>query len=356
VGTRITVSERDHQRFDFGLAYGTEQKLIGDAEWSHQNLFGSARLLRLRGKLSWLERGVEGTFRQPHLFGPDLSLELTGHTWFTDERAYRVLSRGGRVSVTRILAERSTLTAGYVHEFESSRVSGDALADPSLRDELIALGLNPTTGEQDGLLSAWQLALTRDTADSPLDPQAGHRSSVYLEQAGGWLPGSFNYYNFSGDERYYYSIGALTLAVRGRLSTVWPMGPDSDVPFFKRYFLGGADSLRGWGRYEVSPLSNAGVPIGGFTAAAASAEARFPIAGRFGGILLFDAGNVWDGAWEIRPSDLLYDAGAGIRVQTPVGPFRLDYAYQLTPIEGLRLDGEPQDRRWRVHFSIGQAF
>jgi hypothetical protein len=30
--------------------------------------------------------------------------------------------------------------------------------------------------------------------------------------------------------------------------------------------------------------------------------------------------------------------------------------HQLNPIPGLLVDGEPQDRRWRVHFSIGQSF
>ena len=30
--------------------------------------------------------------------------------------------------------------------------------------------------------------------------------------------------------------------------------------------------------------------------------------------------------------------------------------YRLTPIEGLLVDGEPEKRHWRVHFSIGQAF
>jgi hypothetical protein len=41
---------------------------------------------------------------------------------------------------------------------------------------------------------------------------------------------------------------------------------------------------------------------------------------------------------------------------TPVGPARLDLGYQLNPLEGLLVNGEPQKRRWRVHFSIGQAF
>ena len=47
---------------------------------------------------------------------------------------------------------------------------------------------------------------------------------------------------------------------------------------------------------------------------------------------------------------------AGFRYQTPIGPARVDLGYQLNPIDNLLVDGEPQKRRWRVHFSIGQAF
>ena len=37
-------------------------------------------------------------------------------------------------------------------------------------------------------------------------------------------------------------------------------------------------------------------------------------------------------------------------------PARIDLGYQLNPIDGLLINGEPQKRRFRMHFSIGQAF
>jgi outer membrane translocation and assembly module TamA len=54
--------------------------------------------------------------------------------------------------------------------------------------------------------------------------------------------------------------------------------------------------------------------------------------------------------------NLLSDAGAGLRYLTPIGPVRLDFAYQINRLEGLRLDGQLQGRPWRLQFSIGQAF
>jgi outer membrane translocation and assembly module TamA len=51
-----------------------------------------------------------------------------------------------------------------------------------------------------------------------------------------------------------------------------------------------------------------------------------------------------------------YDVGPGLRYNTPIGPIRVDVGYQLNPIEGLLVNGEPEPRRFRIHFSIGQAF
>jgi hypothetical protein len=35
---------------------------------------------------------------------------------------------------------------------------------------------------------------------------------------------------------------------------------------------------------------------------------------------------------------------------------RFDLGIQLNPIAGLVIEGTPEKRKWRVHFSIGQAF
>jgi outer membrane translocation and assembly module TamA len=128
------------------------------------------------------------------------------------------------------------------------------------------------------------------------------------------------------------------------------------VPFFKRYFLGGSTNLRGWGRFEVAPLTDEGLPIGGNTFLNFSTELRVPIARSFGAVLFVDGGNVWTDPWDFNLNDMRYDAGVGLRYSTPVGPLRLDAGWQLNPIPGLIVNGEPQTRAMRLHFSIGQAF
>ena len=146
------------------------------------------------------------------------------------------------------------------------------------------------------------------------------------------------------------------VASRVQIGSLRPFGDDSkNVPFGKRYFLGGATSVRGWGRFEISPLID-GLPIGGDSLLAFSEELRTILRGNVGAVLFFDAGNVWPESLGFKLSDLRYSVGPGLRYQTPIGPIRFDIGYQINPIHDLLVNGAPQTRRVRFHFSIGQAF
>jgi outer membrane protein insertion porin family/translocation and assembly module TamA len=147
----------------------------------------------------------------------------------------------------------------------------------------------------------------------------------------------------------------IVLAARGRGGVIDGEGPDT-VPFFKRYFLGGSTSLRGWGRYDVSPLTDSGYPVGGLAMVETSVEARVPVTSTLSLVGFVDAGDVWESRSDVDLGSLRVSVGPGLRYATPIGPIRLDVGYQLTPIDGLVVRGEPESRRWRVHFSVGQAF
>jgi outer membrane protein insertion porin family len=130
---------------------------------------------------------------------------------------------------------------------------------------------------------------------------------------------------------------------------------DDDVPFSERYFLGGSSSLRGWGRFQVAPLSD-GIPVGGRTSFDVTMEARLAVRGPVGVVGFVDMGNVWAGNPAIDFDELRRDLGVGIRYASRVGLLRGDLGVQLNPIDGLLVDGAPESRQWRVHFSIGQSF
>jgi outer membrane protein assembly factor BamA len=292
---------------------------------------------------------------------------LSGQSWHSDEPAFVLDTNGGRATITRefrrrgprILGPRPAITASftYANEHESYEIFQEARDDPSFRDNLIALGLDPRTGAASGIRSAISLEATRNTTNSLLDARQGYLASVHLEQAGKWLGGSYDYYELTTELRAYRSLGnRLVAAGQMRMGSIEAFNDqERGVPFFKRYFLGGATNLRGWGRFEVSPLEE-GLTVGGASFLNASTELRATVWGNLGVVLFFDAGNVWSDPWNFDVKTLRYDAGPGLRYKTPLGPFRLDIGYQLNPIPDLLVNGKKQPRPFRFHFSIGQAF
>jgi outer membrane protein assembly complex protein YaeT len=363
VPIRVTVAEGTHQRANFGVGYGTEEKARVDAEYHHVNFLGGARSAGAHARWSSLDRGVRLDFNQPYFFRPHFSLSGEGQQWYTYTPAYRSIVTGGKATLTHRNSDRTSWAVSMTSEHDSSQITLDPQKDPALyfevREFLIALGLDPTTLVQDGTLNALGFDFQHSTADSLLNAHRGYQLAFHAEQAGRFVPGTFNYYAVSVDGRHYLPVSEkLVVASRLQVGNIRPVSTDpKNVPFSKKYFLGGATSIRGWGRYEVSPLSGSGLPIGGDSMVAFSEELRAVIRGNFGGVLFLDGGNVWSESGGFNVSDLRYAVGPGLRYQTPIGPIRFDVGWQLNPIEGLILNtGQPQKRRYRLHFSIGQAF
>ena len=358
VPIRVTVAEGRHQRVNFGVGYGTEERGRVDGEYHHVNFLGGARSAGIHARYSSLDRGVRLDFTQPYVFSRHFSSGLEGQQWYTYTPAYQSIVTGAKATLTHRGTPRTSWSVSMMTEQNSSSISNEALTDPTLRDELIALGLDPTTGRQEGVLNAISADFQHSTADNLLNARRGYQLAIHAESAGRLLPGSYNYYAVSADARHYLPIGeSVVVANRVQIGNIDQAGEDpANVPFSKKYFLGGASSIRGWGRYEISPLSGSGYPIGGNTTFAFSSELRAVLRGNFGGVLFFDAGNVWTDGWTIKFDDLRYAVGPGLRYQTPVGPVRFDVGWQINPIPDLLVDGKLQSRRWRMHFSIGQAF
>jgi outer membrane protein insertion porin family/translocation and assembly module TamA len=358
VPVRITVAEGKHRKVTTGIGYGTEERARARIRWEHLNLFGGAQKFGAEGKWSSLDRGVRLDYREPYFLAPNFSLNFDGEAWQAKEPVYATNRLGGRVTLRHQRSLQQFWAVSLVNEFQRSSITPEALQDFTIRDDLIALGLDPRGDITEGTLTAVGFEVNRNTTNSLLDARSGYLISGRLEKAGQWLRGTYDYWAASGEGRHYVSI-ANRLVVANRLrfgSTVAGDDIDLNVPFYKRYFLGGSSSIRGWGRFEVSPLSGFGFPIGGLSMLEGASEVRVPLIGKFGAVVFLDYGNVWTEAWDIDFSDLRYAVGPGLRYMTPIGPARLDVGWQLNPIEGLLVNGEPQKRQFRLHFSVGQAF
>ncbi|PYO90182.1 MAG: hypothetical protein DMD66_03420, partial [Gemmatimonadetes bacterium] len=221
------------------------------------------------------------------------------------------------------------------------------------------------------------VTIVRDRVNNILDPSEGSVSTINLLHASR-LIGSDSAYEFNRGEfevAKYYPIGRRSVfAWRIRGGTILPrkiqIGGQkvAYVPPDQRFYGGGPNSVRGYGRNELGPqvyvltalpgdTSAAPVvdtaatrraggdkvfrvadvqgvqsrPTGGNTAIIANAELRLPspvLPSRMRLGLFVDVGQVWERGEEvITIRDVKVTPGAGVRFTTPLGPVRIDAAY-----------------------------
>jgi outer membrane protein assembly factor BamA len=352
VPTLITVEERSPWQWNLSLGYAAGEQVSLGARISHLNVLGAARRIDLQGRVSRIELAEEIAFTQAEAWHPSLSLSLQGRNQTIDERSFFVMSRGGQASVRWQWTRAFATTFSYAAALERSNVSEN---------------LDVLLGLQDGMLNAWSVDLDDRRAaagrdggqlETSFDAPPPQTLSVHVEQAGRWMPGTFNYLNVIGDLRRYRRVldDRVVFASRLRYGAIDPAGTEADIPLLKRFFLGGSSEMRGWGIYELSPLSASGEPVGGKSMVTATGEVRFSIVPRLTAAFFVEAGNVWQDSWAMHLDDLVYDLGPGLRVDTPFGRLRIDFGYQLKQLDGLRIEGQPQKHRWRINFGIGEAF
>ncbi len=170
----------------------------------------------------------------------------------------------------------------------------------------------------------------------------------------GFAAGNDSISYFSNDLRYtwYHEISKNSrIALGGRIGAINPLGNDERLPIDRRYFIGGANSVRSFGERELNPSqgANAGddLQLGGRSYFIGNLEYIRHIAGPLKGVTFLDVGGLSTGL-DFGFSDPKYAAGLGLQLDLPIGPVRLEYGYSLN-----RSEGEPSGT---LHFSIGTAF
>jgi outer membrane protein insertion porin family len=163
-----------------------------------------------------------------------------------------------------------------------------------------------------GVVHSVTLSRVYDNRDNVFNPTEGKRISLTSEFAGDGLGGQFNFDKYTFDGRQYFKVGSKqTLAFR--LTGGYALG---NVPDASQYVIGGIDTLRGYNDEEFK----------GNKMFTATVEYRYPIVKKVDGVIFTDAGNAWDGDG-YNLNGLKHSFGTGLRVDTPIGPIKLDFAH-----------------------------
>ncbi len=335
-----------------GAGISSTDGLVGTLSLSHMNLFGRAYKTSLSwnfGKkvqdyyLSWSTPWVGDS---PTTLGADIFNTRHFMPYQTTLEAYTQKRSGGKITVApRFSDDKYHLTTSYT--YEKVRISAV--------DDLYTGVLTPGTS----ITSSLYVEFARDTRDNNLDPTRGCRTSLGVEYAGGLLQGQVNYYKPTFAHSYNLKLFSIdeypfVMAVGNRMSYVDSFGATKSVPVYERFFLGGADTVRGYSNNgQIGPLN------GGSVYDVANVEFKFPLAREHKRTIVqwaffFDVGNSWDGFNKVSArfgtgaTNLKAGAGFGIRFTTPAFPIRLDWGYGF--------NHKPGEQRSDIYFTMGNLF
>jgi outer membrane protein assembly complex protein YaeT len=337
----VVVQEKKKRAVKVGLGYGDEEQFRAKLSLRYRNFMGGGRTLDLDGKYSYIENRVEGSFANPQLWASRNDLVIKGGGILRylpgyDDRALYTQERLERDLPWRF--------RGYVgHGLEFARPFNIPL------ETLILLSETQT-----GKLYRASMAmagLRQDTADNVADPHKGGLIAWDGQVAPDFFGSNMQFARTVAEVRRYQALFDTDLVLAGRLKcgVIQPIQATSDIPIFRRFFSGGYNSVRGYRLDYLGPRNPGGQPIGGEGLMEGSVEARIPIYKDFRGVAFLDWGNVFLKLRDMDVGQLKYAAGFGLRYQTIIGPVGVDVGFPLNPIN-------PTQDRYRVHFTIGQAF
>jgi outer membrane protein insertion porin family len=316
--------------------YGSYELLRGGLEFEHRNVLGLAHDVRLRALQSFKSSSGDMIYTVPEFLFEHVNLFGRGSGLRREEVSFTRLEYGGAIGLQKRLAPIQTdLAVRYDYEF------------------LNALDLAAPTnqlGVTDARAAAIVIDLNRDRLDNPLAPRRGLKLFSNIELAAAALGGNVNYQRIVLGASFHQNLGGGRLLHLGLAQgvTFTAGGEDEELPFNKRFFPGGENSIRGYQQGEASPLDANGEQVGAETYTQANIEFEQFLTQLWSLVAFFDAVGVARSRSDYPWDEGLYSAGGGISWRTIIGPARLEYGYNL--------NRRPHDPVGTLHLSIGFPF
>jgi len=338
------LEEANAGAVEFGIGYGEYERLRGFLDISYNNLWGMNKYVSFRTEFSTLERRFILFYHEPSFIGIEglmfkgliLHEDRKERNIDTNEIRYRIKRNTASAGIEKIFSK--TLQTELYYDFSVVK-SFDVKSDVILSKE--------DTGTL--IISGLRTGLLYDTRDNPFNPHSGLLAGASLKLASSVFLSESEFAKIVLYANQYHSLSRrIVLAVSLRGGFAEGFGITKELPIVERFFLGGRTTVRGYDQDTLGPKGEDGIPTGGNAFLMSNLELRIDAGRGFGIVTFVDGGNVWGRIQDIDIAGIKFTAGIGIRYNTPVGPFRLDY--------GHKLQRELGESKGALHFSIGHAF
>jgi len=332
----IAVTEKPTGTFSVGLGYSSADKLMAQGSVSQDNFMGYGIKLDLSGSFGSVSNTYSLGVVDPHFLDTDWTLGGEVYKSAREYDDYDDNRLGGAIRAGHPVTKNSKAYLTYRYE-QQEILNIASTVDPD----------DPWIQAEKSTLSSVTAEWVRNSTDFYQDPSTGGISKVSLEYAG--LGGTENFIKTIAEHRHFFPLfWGTVFSIHGEVGYVVSTD-DDDVSITEKFFLGGIRTIRGFKNREVGPTDAGGNYIGGEKMGYFNFEYLFPIYKDLGlkGVLFYDTGNAWSDD-EQYFSDMRNSAGAGVRWQSPMGPLRFEWGYNLSPREG--------EKQSVFEFTIGKAF
>ena len=359
VDLKMKLNDAKTGLFNAGLVLDPQNSLAGAVSYSDSNFMGTGQSVGFN--LTQPTRGLGGSisfdYANPFMDSNDTTFRasiydrliyrfsngLTGGSSINSASSYQERRTGESMSITRPVSETKSIS--LTNRFEKINTLNSPLNAPVV----------PYV-RQDGEVGSIGLSSISNTRDLDFDPSKGTYVRFDFEPGYSIIkpstntdlrnptPGRYGFAKFGVDYRTYYTknkkprtkddMSREVIAFRLKAGT-----ETGTVPFFEQYFAGGNDSVRGYNEDR----------FWGKNMFVTTLEYRKPIQEQFSLVGFIDYGGAWGGYAGIRDfeqsqnANFHYGYGLGLRFRTPLGPIRLDYAFN-------------DKGGSRAHFMIGTSF
>ncbi len=318
VPVRVNTTPSRPRRYQASLGYGTDTGVRGELGvlWRHINRYGHQ--FRADIRLSQIQQTLVGQYKVPV---GDVRSEYVDFTGDINER-----------DLNDVDATRYSLGSSL----NQNRWGGRRRYSLFYEYESWNFGDKP---RQDSTLLVPGIEYDRIIGDDLLFTREGYSVSAMLAGAAENLLSDTSFLQGLLTARYVTALGERgRLLLRGDYGATAADDFDS-LPPSRRFFTGGARSVRGYGFEELSPVDDEGNLVGGRYLGVVNVEVDYLVYGNFGVAAFVDSGNASNSA----DIDFKTGAGIGLRYKTPVGMVRVDFAHPF----------DDPDSSFAFHISFG---